>query len=476
MNFFSITTKVFLSHLLLVILLISGLSYKHYADQIEQYIQNVTQFHSASSYSIVSTCSDAMAGDNYANIQMGEFLKELQRNSKLLMMKIEGKSDYSSTPYKAYYEKSKNNIWQGYYQKNFEEITLDKIKTLESKLNDPIIDKVKINFLISRHKEILNSYKKNIQLSEEFEQNTKTIFDTKNTKINFQIKQLLITIPTDNKNGGTLQMIFDISEIDMIKSRILFNIFKESLIAFIVSLIVLTLLSSSIVRPIKKLSQYMSSDFVSLEPHKVPLKDTKDEIGILANSFANLLSQTKEYVKRLEQLSQNDPLTGLFNRRAFDDIFSHLQKQPIKKAIGTLFIDIDNFKKYNDTYGHNAGDVTLQKVAQAIEGSLQRKGDYAFRLGGEEFAVLLSVENEEQVISIAERIRKNVEKLQILHNENLPYSYVTISIGANFCEYYEGIDQHKLLQIADKSLYNAKQTGKNKVSFSSFNGNFIHKV
>lgn len=467
MNFSSITTKVFLSHLFLVILLIAGLSYKHFSDQIDQYVQNVTQFHSASSYAIVSTCSDAMAGDNYANIQMGEFLKELQRNSKLLMMKIEGKSDYSSTPYKAYYEKSKENIWQGYYPENFEEITTNKIKTLENKLNDQNIDKVKINFLISRLKEMLNSYKQNIQLSEEFEKETKTIFHEKVTKINFKTKQLIVTIPTDNKNGGTLQMIFDVSEIDTIKSKILHNIFQESLITFVLSLIVLTFLSSSIVRPIRNLSQYMSGDFALLEPQKVPSKTDKDEIGILANSFSNLLSQTKEYIRRLEQLSQNDPLTGLFNRRAFDEIFSNLQEQPIKKAIGTLYMDIDNFKKYNDTYGHNAGDVTLQKVAFTIANSLQRKGDYAFRLGGEEFAVLLSVENEEQVTSLAERIRKNVEELQIEHSENMPYGCVTISIGANFCPYYEGIDQHKLLQIADEALYNAKQTGRNRVALVS---------
>jgi diguanylate cyclase (GGDEF)-like protein len=466
MHRYSITTKVFVSHLFLVVVLIAGLSYRHYNDQIERYIESITQFHSASSYAIVSTCSDAIAGDNYANLQMREFVNQLQHNDKLLMMVVEGRSDYSSNPYKAYYDKTKGELWRGVYPADFEKQTQQQIASLKKRLADPSADTVKIEFLIARLEDMKRTYKHDIEMSAQMAIKSESMLKTTETRVDFKTNRLTLALKTDNQNGGTISMVFDISEIESIRKRILHDIVLESLIALALSLVVLGLLSANIVRPIKRLSEYLRGDFGRLNPNDVPSKEQRDEIGMLAGSFSQLLEQMQGYIARLEQLSKNDPLTGLFNRRAFEEVFVHMEKQLAEYSIGMLYLDIDHFKSYNDTYGHNAGDVALQKVAKAIESSLQRKGDYPFRLGGEEFAVILSVENIDQVIYVAERIRESVENLGIEHSGNIPYGHVTISIGACFEPYHEGINPKVLLERADKALYSAKADGRNRVSIS----------
>jgi diguanylate cyclase (GGDEF)-like protein len=382
-------------------------------------------------------------------------------------MVVQGRSDYSSKPYKAYYEKGKSELWRGVYPSDFEHQTTRQIASLAARLNDPSADKVKIEFLIARLEEMKRTYAHDVQMSQEIAKRVESLSNVSDTHVDFETNRLALALKTDNQNGGTVRMLFDISEIGLIRERILRDIMIESLIALALSLVVLGLLSSNIVRPIKRLSEYLKGDFGRLNPNNVPSKEQSDEIGMLAGSFSQLLEQMQGYIARLEQLSKNDPLTGLFNRRAFEEIFSHMDNQFAEHSIGTLYLDIDHFKRYNDTYGHNAGDVTLQKVAKAIENSLQRKGDYAFRLGGEEFAVILSVENRDHLLSIAERIRESVEHLKIEHSGNMPYGYVTISIGASFEHYHEGINPKTLLEKADKALYDAKAEGRNRVSITS---------
>lgn len=301
-------------------------------------------------------------------------------------------------------------------------------------------------------------------MSKQFAQNNSKLLNLKESRADLDAKALFIVLKTDNKNGGAVKLMFDISEIDAIRAKIVSDIATESAVALMLAIIVLGLLSANIISPIKQLSEYMSGDFATLDPKSIPAIKKDDETGELARSFSYLLKQTQEYISRLEQLSKNDPLTGLFNRRAFEEMFTSIDKQANSFGLGILYLDIDHFKRYNDTYGHNAGDIALQKVAKAIEGSLQRKGDNAFRLGGEEFAAIISAEDEESVIAIAERIRTNVEKLQIEHTGNPNFGHVTVSIGAHFHKHDKDVDIQALLEIADKALYNAKESGRNRVS------------
>ena len=167
-----------------------------------------------------------------------------------------------------------------------------------------------------------------------------------------------------------------------------------------------------------------------------------------------MYSQTKH-------LSVTDALTGLFNRRHFEDTLERefLRAVRYKNNLSFAIIDIDYFKKVNDTYGHSTGDYILKEVAYLISQTF-RKTDMVFRYGGEEFAVIITETPLEKALYPLERLRKTVEEYDFKHKgQNLK---VTISVGVS--EVAEGVDTvHKLFELADKALYQAKENGRNKV-------------
>ena len=173
----------------------------------------------------------------------------------------------------------------------------------------------------------------------------------------------------------------------------------------------------------------------------------------------------------LKELSLTDGLTDLSNRRAFDRcIETEWQRfQRVlnnAKAWALLMVDIDFFKQYNDTYGHQAGDTCLQQVASKIHDIFQHESDFVFRYGGEEFVIVLPNFTNERVKELAETLRSGVEALKLPHENSSALSVVTISVGASVMtktshpETYEG-----LIKCADDALYEAKEKGRNRVVF-----------
>ena len=169
--------------------------------------------------------------------------------------------------------------------------------------------------------------------------------------------------------------------------------------------------------------------------------------------------------KKIEEIAITDKLTSLFNRRHFDSLFP--QKIEInKRAKGLLafvIIDIDHFKQYNDTYGHQEGDNTLKMVAAALKKTLHRPDDYTFRLGGEEFGLLYFIQNKEDAIDMANKARVNVENLKIEHSGNSASKYVTISSGLYIISADDNSTADDIYKSADKALYKSKQNGRNQV-------------
>ena len=172
---------------------------------------------------------------------------------------------------------------------------------------------------------------------------------------------------------------------------------------------------------------------------------------------------------KLEQASYTDSLTGIFNRRYFNLVYEREFKRALRsnKAITFIMIDIDFFKQYNDTYGHLQGDVALQNVARVLKTSLLRPGDFVFRLGGEEFGVILTEADCAQTRQMAERLRFNVESLNMEHKGNKKSGLLTISLGAICIIPTESMSNESLLHAADTSLYAAKERGRNNVVFSN---------
>lgn len=170
--------------------------------------------------------------------------------------------------------------------------------------------------------------------------------------------------------------------------------------------------------------------------------------------------------KVLQHLAITDGLTGLYNRRYFNEILSREIGRAIreKSFLSFLMMDIDFFKQYNDTYGHDAGDEALIKVSKSIKDSTSRSSDFAFRLGGEEFGVVFSGSDREHSLMFAQKIREGVENLKILHANSSANKYITISVGLLVIDFSdENIDINGFYTMADDALYEAKNNGRNRV-------------
>ena len=171
--------------------------------------------------------------------------------------------------------------------------------------------------------------------------------------------------------------------------------------------------------------------------------------------------------KILENLSITDELTGLYNRRYFNEIIKQEVQRARRtdKALGFMMIDIDYFKRFNDTYGHLEGDRVLQRLAKTFQKVLQRSGDFVFRLGGEEFGVIVTDTNYKECELLASNLCSAVEHLKIPHEHNSASAYVTISIGICF-KPSKDLDEYTLIKEADDALYQAKNGGRNRYVFA----------
>ncbi len=172
--------------------------------------------------------------------------------------------------------------------------------------------------------------------------------------------------------------------------------------------------------------------------------------------------------EKLEQLSRIDSLTGIANRRQFNEVLEREWKRAVRErtSIALLVIDVDFFKNFNDHYGHLRGDECLIMVARALGSGFQRSGDLVARYGGEEFAVILPNTGSE-IAEVAERYREAVEKLLIEHGHSDVASHVTVSIGASAVVPVESMCSDDLVDCADKGLYAAKAQGRNRVVYQT---------
>lgn len=170
--------------------------------------------------------------------------------------------------------------------------------------------------------------------------------------------------------------------------------------------------------------------------------------------------KTARVVIELGNFALTDPLTGIYNRRYLELYMEKIIPLSEKKeqTMTLIMFDIDHFKKINDIYGHHAGDMVLQKIVRVIKRAI-RQSDVFVRIGGEEFVILLPNCSLEHGIKFAERIRKTVENTKFIYKGIR--IFVTVSIGVT--EYKGGQDLEEFFEKADQALYQAKETGRNKV-------------
>jgi len=176
------------------------------------------------------------------------------------------------------------------------------------------------------------------------------------------------------------------------------------------------------------------------------------------------LRSRKESEARMRDLARTDGLTGLATRRVFDEVIAreHAVAKRAKRALTLLFIDVDHFKPFNDTYGHLAGDQALVNIARVLTNGLRYGSDLAARYGGEEFVLVLADTAEADAIEVAERLRLAVAALHIAHTHSST-GHLTVSMGVAAYDGTTSLDVNGLIELADEWLYQAKRLGRNRV-------------
>ncbi|MFH1136617.1 MAG: diguanylate cyclase [Pseudomonadota bacterium] len=176
--------------------------------------------------------------------------------------------------------------------------------------------------------------------------------------------------------------------------------------------------------------------------------------------------------EKLRRLSEQDGLTGAPNRRVFEEYFQTewQRAQRTRRPLSLIMLDVDFFKNYNDTYGHQAGDDVLVEIARSTIANARRPADLAARYGGEEFVVLLPETELDGAGQVAEKIARDIEGLAIAHSASSVASVVTVSLGVACLTPCRETSPTALLKAADEALYLAKNRGRNQVALSTASG------
>ena len=262
--------------------------------------------------------------------------------------------------------------------------------------------------------------------------------------------------------------------VDIAYKRLHDNVYSAMINSAWVSLIILVTITFTLLlffRPLRKAAKSVKR-MVKNPQSLTHIKVYKnDEIGELVTGFNLLIDMVNERNINLEKanhvlesLSQTDGLTGIANRRYFDETLCHVWRVQTRnqQPLTLLLIDIDYFKKYNDTYGHIAGDDCLKNVTKAIKTSINRPTDFFARYGGEEFVILIQGDIKEGRI-VAEKARTAVSKLQMEH-KNSSHKHLTISLGVASVVPQVNNAPVELIEQADLLLYQSKANGRNRIS------------
>lgn len=198
---------------------------------------------------------------------------------------------------------------------------------------------------------------------------------------------------------------------------------------------------------------------------EVRLQQINQQLAQQVKNHTSELEFRNQELKKLFLHATTDKVTGIANRYRLEDFLQREWGNAIRNqiSVSVIMIDIDRFKQYNDTYGHQAGDHCLRQVAQTINNTVRRPKDLAARYGGEEFIVVLSDVSPDGAITVAENIRSQVKALAIPHTTTEVNDYVTVSLGVSHTIPTINSQVEGLILAADKALYLAKQKGRDRV-------------
>ena len=201
----------------------------------------------------------------------------------------------------------------------------------------------------------------------------------------------------------------------------------------------------------------------------------------LASDYGKLLKQLRMVTKISDWTAESlhtsmhdlldivhlDVMTGVYNRKFMEDSMERIAKSLMRRggSLGIMMIDVDHFKRYNDTYGHSKGDSCLKAIAKAIQSSLFRPDDFVVRYGGEEFVVVMPDSGETAARVVANRVIDNVRLLDIPHEKSKTAEHVTISVGVTVSQVTNIQDIEEYIKRADQALYHSKNTGRDRYTY-----------
>ena len=194
------------------------------------------------------------------------------------------------------------------------------------------------------------------------------------------------------------------------------------------------------------------------------LKEKNQQLAKEIQDRQNAETKLLKLNHKLSKLATLDSLTNIANRHYFDEMFNkEWQRGQIESSpLSLILCDIDYFKRYNDSLGHQAGDICLKQVAQTISKTVKHSGDLVARYGGEEFAIILPQTTPENALRVAENIRLQIKKIDIPHPDSIVGNCVSLSLGVSCVIPNSTITQKQLLAAADTALYQAKNAGRDR--------------
>ena len=236
------------------------------------------------------------------------------------------------------------------------------------------------------------------------------------------------------------------------------------LVTILTGLVLLISLHYLVIRRLQRMDRELGSIWRNGRwAGRLDVSARKDEINDLSHTINRMLALIRKQMVLLESIALTDPLTQIANRRAFEERIAiemslHQRNQT---PLSIMKIDVDYFKRYNELYGHPAGDDVLRTLGQLISQVACRPADLPARIGGEEFAVILPATDLDGACHVAELLNSKLAELKLIHEDSPIAKCVTVCIGVTAAGQE---DVSTFMQRADKAMYNAKQTGRNKIS------------
>lgn len=470
-----INQVLFISHLFLVLTLVLGMSYSRYQSEWNTRVEHAATTARHTLLPLVTDISQSISGRAYNSLMLPNMHNNLLAIDSLLFLDITGVSDYSEMPMHVRYYRPSEQIWRA----DVSSAEVEKVKQERLRLErlyqqiDPAdaIQQNKMFYLLQKaiadQHSVANSYNLENTFTTPWPQ---PIITPEDIHLDKATETMHLVMPLQNQKGGMIWAAFDSSGLFALQQQVWRHILSEAAIALALSTLMIFWVTQWIASPLRRLAVFMDQDLEKIELSELPEQNRKDEIGILASRFGNLVSNSKVQLNILKKQSDTDALTGLGSRYRYTNVAESYLAEALsrKKCFGLLVCDIDNFKAYNDHFGHAKGDDALAAVANAITNSL-RATDFAFRIGGEEFVVLLQTDRASEIHKAAENIRKTLLELKIDHPGNSNIGLLSLSIGAVAVAPKNSASKtlrlSEVFEQADNLLYRAKAEGRNRVAF-----------